>query len=478
MTAVTDFTAVETAFAAVQAQQATAEADTLATITASAGTSLAVELNAIKDYYAEVAMRTLLTTLGTDLTTLGADITPPPPPPLKVVTPALPAATSGTAYAAQLAGSGGSGTLEWSATGLPSGLTISTTGDVTGTPSVFGNFSVVVTLKDSNGDTPVSAVYTMAVASPAPPPPPTSFLFGCYSGAANVAGSNQFATEAGITPGLYSEYLDGSSWPNMVGSPGTEPWVIGQLKGKLGSMKLHLSVPLVTAGFANGAAAMAAYVAEPTVWSAYFTTLATNMIAAGFSDADIRLMWEPDQFTYKTGDLVSAANYATLWKLAHTAMMGVAGAKFTWTWYFAAAFSAQTNATAYPGSAYVDYVSLDFYDQCWVGGTGAPPYNGTPFTPAQEQVCWANYLSAQLNPLVAFAKAQGKPVAFGECGVINRSDNHGGNDCPTWVSLFIAWCKANNVAWASWFNFDESGLDSLLSHFPNSEAELKAVLAA
>jgi hypothetical protein len=358
---------------------------------------------------------------------------------------------------------------------------MSPTGEIVGTPSAAGSsLSVAVTLRDSVGSS-LSVVFSLAVApSPPPPPPPpaAAFLFGCYSGAADVAGSTQFAQEAGITPGLYSEYLDGSSFPNMVGSPGTEPWVIGQLKGKLGSMKLHLSVPLVTAGFANGAAAMAAYVAEPTVWSAYFATLSANLIAAGFSTADIRLMWEPDQFTYKSGDLVSAANYATLWRLAHTAMMGVAGAKFTWTWYFAAAFSAQTNQTAYPGSTYVDYVSLDFYDQCWATGAGAPPYNGTAFTPTQEQFCWANYLSAQLNPLAAFAKAQGKPMAFGECGVINRSDNHGGKDCPTWVGLFVAWCKANNVAWASWFNFDESGLDSLLSHFPNSEAELKSVLAA
>ena len=61
-------------------------------------------------------------------------------------------------------------------------------------------------------------------------------------------------------------------------------------------------------------------------------------------------------------------------------------------------------------------------------------------------------------------------------GVIDRGDNHGGNDDPTFIADYAAWMKANNVAWASYFNFNDGGLNSTLSAFPNSLAAYKADL--
>ena len=52
-----------------------------------------------------------------------------------------------------MVGSGGSGgPYTFSATGLPAGLTISTSGTISGTPSVTGTFSYIVTVKDKNGN--------------------------------------------------------------------------------------------------------------------------------------------------------------------------------------------------------------------------------------------------------------------------------------------------------------------------------------
>jgi hypothetical protein len=74
------------------------------------------------------------------------------------VTPTtLPAGTVGTAYSQVLTASGGSGSpYTWSAAGLPTGLSISstspTTGTISGTPSAAGTASVTVTLSDSLGD--------------------------------------------------------------------------------------------------------------------------------------------------------------------------------------------------------------------------------------------------------------------------------------------------------------------------------------
>jgi hypothetical protein len=260
----------------------------------------------------------------------------------------------------------------------------------------------------------------------------------------------------------------------MVGSSGSPSWVISRLKGQLGSQRLLLSVPLVHAGYSSDQAALAAYAANPATWDANFTTLARNLVADGFSNAIIRLMWEPDAGIYSSDDLTSAANYAALWRDAHSAMAAVSGSNFQWAWYWGANFDTTTNNTAYPGSAYVDYITFDDYDQSWDTSCGVP-YNGSNFTQAQHQCLWKDDQDKGLVALTAFAKAQGKPIGIGEWGVINRSDGHGGGDDPYWVNDFTAWMKANNVAWASYFNFNSGG-NSILADYPNALAAVKADL--
>jgi hypothetical protein len=53
-----------------------------------------------------------------------------------------------------MAGSGGvGGPYTFSATGLPAGLTMSSAGTISGTPTATGTFSYTVTVKDSAGNT-------------------------------------------------------------------------------------------------------------------------------------------------------------------------------------------------------------------------------------------------------------------------------------------------------------------------------------
>jgi hypothetical protein len=315
---------------------------------------------------------------------------------------------------------------------------------------------------------------TTAPTSTTPPPATSGLLLGSYNGAANPAGATSFASETGTAASIYSDYLDGSSWSSMVGTPGSPPWVISSIKGKLGAARLLLSVPLVNAGYASDQAALAAYAANPATWDANFTTLAQNLVADGFSNAIIRLMWEPDSGIYSNDDLTSAHNYAVLWQDAYTAMMGVSGAGFQWAWYWGGNFDATTNTTAYPGNAYVNYVTFDFYDQSWDGSCGIP-YNGSNFTAAQEACLWSGDFDGLLGGLSSFASAHGKPIGIGEFGVIDRSDGHGGGDDPTFVNDFAAWMKSNNVAWASYFNFNSGG-NSILSDYPNSLAAYRTDL--
>lgn len=79
-------------------------------------------------------------------------ITINPPPAIVLGTTNLPKGLAGSAYSGSVPASGGVGALSWSATGLPAGLTVSTTtGVVTGTPTTGGTYAVVVTIKDSIG---------------------------------------------------------------------------------------------------------------------------------------------------------------------------------------------------------------------------------------------------------------------------------------------------------------------------------------
>jgi hypothetical protein len=71
--------------------------------------------------------------------------------PLTVTTSSLPAATTGVAYSTQVAASGGSGSYAWSlASGtLPAGLTLSSAGVISGTPSAAGTSTFTVQVTDS-----------------------------------------------------------------------------------------------------------------------------------------------------------------------------------------------------------------------------------------------------------------------------------------------------------------------------------------
>ena len=75
-----------------------------------------------------------------------------PVAPLAISAPVLNQGSLGTPYSSQLSASGGYPQYSWSATGLPTGLNISPTGLISGTPSVAGNFPIVITVLDSQSN--------------------------------------------------------------------------------------------------------------------------------------------------------------------------------------------------------------------------------------------------------------------------------------------------------------------------------------
>jgi len=79
-----------------------------------------------------------------------------------VTNPGNQTGTVGTAVSKQLSASGGTAPYTWTATGLPTGLSISSGGLISGTPSAAGTFTVSATAKDTKGVTG-SATFTWAI---------------------------------------------------------------------------------------------------------------------------------------------------------------------------------------------------------------------------------------------------------------------------------------------------------------------------
>lgn len=88
---------------------------------------------------------------------------------VSVTTASLPNATSGAAYGPiTLAAQGGSGTLNWSATGLPNGLSLSAAGVLSGTPAAAGTSSVNITATDPVSGQVQTLTIPLTVVAPTP----------------------------------------------------------------------------------------------------------------------------------------------------------------------------------------------------------------------------------------------------------------------------------------------------------------------
>jgi len=86
-----------------------------------------------------------------------------------IITTSLPNGAFNQAYpGATLQAQGGTAPYTWYATGLPAGLSLSTTGVLSGTPSTAGTFGVTIAVADATGQT-ASKVYSVSIS---PPPPP------------------------------------------------------------------------------------------------------------------------------------------------------------------------------------------------------------------------------------------------------------------------------------------------------------------
>ncbi len=158
-----------------------------------------------------------------------------------VFTASVPVAsgTVGTAYAQQVTIAGGKAPYSaFSATGLPPGLTISSTGTISGTPTTAGSYTATITVTDSSSsaaytpafDAPAgftgTATLALAVSAPGVPTFPSAFLtYGstvAYNTGSAAATAIDVATLGAVTGGPTAWYL-GSTGTGPPASPKTAP---------------------------------------------------------------------------------------------------------------------------------------------------------------------------------------------------------------------------------------------------------------
>jgi hypothetical protein len=136
----------------------------------------------------------------------GASSASPPPPapaPLVITTGILPTGTVGTPYSATLAATGGVSPYTWSAIGLPSGLSMSIAGTISGVPTTAGTQMAALAVKDSTGATASSSLsltISSSSSSSLPPRPATTFSL-LHFGNAGFGGddTNVFQTALNYT---------------------------------------------------------------------------------------------------------------------------------------------------------------------------------------------------------------------------------------------------------------------------------------
>ncbi len=131
------------------------------------------------------------------------------PPALSITTTSLPSGKVGVGYAAAITASGGTTPYKYSASGLPSGLSInSSTGAISGTPaqSSVGTTTVAIKVTDSTSPTAQTATVNLQIAIAAATVAPTLSITttSLPGGTSGVAYAGSVTATGGTTPYLYS----------------------------------------------------------------------------------------------------------------------------------------------------------------------------------------------------------------------------------------------------------------------------------
>jgi hypothetical protein len=179
-------------------------------------------------------------------------------PALTLTTTSLPDATAGTAYSQPLTATGGSGLFSWSVVSgsLPDGLSLSSLGVISGTPTATENSSSSFTVQVTSGSNPQqTATQTLSIKVNVPLVISTSSLPDAQAGSAYDAtltatggssGQTQewFVLSGSLPPGLSLDTFSGtiSGTPATPAYPGTYNFTVQVLGGGAATKDLSIKV--------------------------------------------------------------------------------------------------------------------------------------------------------------------------------------------------------------------------------------------
>jgi hypothetical protein len=168
-------------------------------------------------------------------------VTPAP----SVTTTTLTDGTEGTAYSATLQATGGAGSLTWalaSGSSLPAGLSLGSSGAISGTPSAAGTTKFTVKVTDASGGQqgPVSATKQLSLV--VEPSPLTVVTTSLPSGVANAAYTEPLQASGGTPPYTWT-VAPGSSLPSWLTISGSgTSWTISGTPTTAGTSNFSLVV--------------------------------------------------------------------------------------------------------------------------------------------------------------------------------------------------------------------------------------------
>jgi len=153
-------------------------------------------------------------------------------PTIKLISPLVSTSMPGVAFSQSFTQSGGVGTTTFSMTGaLPTGITLSTDGGLSGTTNQTGVFPIVVTATDANGCTGTGTaypltIYTSLMLSPAPVPEVLYYKFdGTGTTVPNLASAPPAGTAnatlmGGLTQGGGADLCPATAGGTLIGTGG------------------------------------------------------------------------------------------------------------------------------------------------------------------------------------------------------------------------------------------------------------------
>jgi hypothetical protein len=267
-------------------------------------------------------------------------------------------------------------------------------------------------------------------------------------GCNGLASISAWGTWLGKPAQHLTDNWDHSTWTNLLGDVN---YGVRCYKSLQGSVNFTFGLPMIPA---DGVSTLAQGAAG--AYDAYFLTIATSLVAGGYSNATLRIGWEFNGAWFPWASYKDPANFIAYWQRIVTVMRSVPGQQFTFDWCPSLGANALAPDQSYPGDAYVDYVGEDIYDAVWNTSMAVPWVRMNQFINEPYGLSW------QVN----MATKHHKLLSLPEWGVGGKNSG----DDPYFVNAISSFTKAHGYSYIDYWNLNSGGYNGMLTNgqYPQS----------